>query len=304
MIILTQKIPIWFVLVFIYLFSTPILSQNDFLNSTCETAANYTRNSTFEKNLNTTLSILPNTNSGFGFFNYSTGQGIDTVNSIAICQGDVNPDVCQRCLNDSIVKARKDCPNQKEATVYYKQCLLKYSNQTILGKDQPKPYHFELEDDRFSSDKDSFNTAIRPLLKNLTATAAAGDSRLKFATGETSGINSETIYGLVQCTPDLISKQCSDCLIDIIDQFSISDSRRSRVGGATLLPTCYFRNKFKQETDFDEIETMDIGAAESLRYTFSLIKAATNDFSETNKLGQGGFGAVYKDVTISFNKVV
>ncbi|GJW55777.1 putative receptor-like protein kinase [Tanacetum coccineum] len=41
-------------------------------------------------------------------------------------------------------------------------------------------------------------------------------------------------------------------------------------------------------------ETMDIGTAESLQYNFSLVKAATNDFSEDNKLGQGGFGAVYK----------
>ena len=39
---------------------------------------------------------------------------------------------------------------------------------------------------------------------------------------------------------------------------------------------------------------MDIGTAESLQYNFSLVKVATNDFSEENKLGQGGFGAVYK----------
>ena len=42
---------------------------------------------------------------------------------------------------------------------------------------------------------------------------------------------------------------------------------------------------------------MDIGTAESLRYNFNLVKAATNDFSENNKLGQGGFGAVYKVYT-------
>ncbi|GJV85775.1 putative receptor-like protein kinase [Tanacetum coccineum] len=39
---------------------------------------------------------------------------------------------------------------------------------------------------------------------------------------------------------------------------------------------------------------MDIGTAESLQYSFSLVKSATNDFAEDNKLGQGGFGAVYK----------
>ncbi|KAD7477486.1 hypothetical protein E3N88_00622 [Mikania micrantha] len=39
---------------------------------------------------------------------------------------------------------------------------------------------------------------------------------------------------------------------------------------------------------------MDISDVESLRYNFNLVKAATNDFSDQNKLGQGGFGVVYK----------
>ncbi|KAL8249213.1 hypothetical protein R6Q59_006081 [Mikania micrantha] len=39
---------------------------------------------------------------------------------------------------------------------------------------------------------------------------------------------------------------------------------------------------------------MDIGTAESLHYDFNIVKAATNDFSEENKLGRGGFGTVYK----------
>ncbi|KAK1557371.1 hypothetical protein Q3G72_023382 [Acer saccharum] len=44
----------------------------------------------------------------------------------------------------------------------------------------------------------------------------------------------------------------------------------------------------KRDKDVDEIEM------ESLQFDFSTIKAATNDFPDDNKLGQGGFGAVYK----------
>jgi hypothetical protein len=33
---------------------------------------------------------------------------------------------------------------------------------------------------------------------------------------------------------------------------------------------------------------------ESLQYDFENIRSATDDFSDENKLGQGGFGAVYK----------
>ena len=42
-------------------------------------------------------------------------------------------------------------------------------------------------------------------------------------------------------------------------------------------------------TDRDDITT-----AGSLQFDFKAIEAATDKFSETNKLGQGGFGQVYK----------
>ena len=38
----------------------------------------------------------------------------------------------------------------------------------------------------------------------------------------------------------------------------------------------------------------DIESAESLQFSFETIRVATDDFSEANKLGQGGFGPVYK----------
>ncbi|KAJ9566942.1 hypothetical protein OSB04_002908 [Centaurea solstitialis] len=39
---------------------------------------------------------------------------------------------------------------------------------------------------------------------------------------------------------------------------------------------------------------MDISIAESLQYDFHSIRVATNNFSESKKLGQGGFGSVYE----------
>ena len=38
----------------------------------------------------------------------------------------------------------------------------------------------------------------------------------------------------------------------------------------------------------------DITTAESLQFDFVTIESATNKFSEDNKLGEGGFGQVYK----------
>lgn len=38
----------------------------------------------------------------------------------------------------------------------------------------------------------------------------------------------------------------------------------------------------------------EINSADSLQFDFGTIRAATDNFSDANKLGQGGFGSVYK----------
>ncbi|PWA71873.1 cysteine-rich RLK (RECEPTOR-like protein kinase) 26 [Artemisia annua] len=255
MFILTGKQPFTFLFIFLYLVNTITLAQPLFNSYDCfNDAGNYTRNSTYERNLGTLLSSLPNINSGFGFFNSSTGQGSDTVHAVALCRGDVNLDACRSCIYDSIVNLREICPNKKQAIGYYNLCMLKYSNQTLLGNTDVKHYVL-LEIKQTASDVDRFNGALSSLLNNLTAKASAGGSLGKFATGNTSGPGATSIYALVQCRPDLTQQQCNECL------------------GA---------------------EPMDIGTAESLQYGFSVVKAATNDFADDNKLGRGGFGAVYK----------
>ena len=44
----------------------------------------------------------------------------------------------------------------------------------------------------------------------------------------------------------------------------------------------------------------EIRSVESFQLGFGTIKVATDDFSDANKLGQGGFGVVYKvNLTLS-----
>ncbi|XP_022641406.1 cysteine-rich receptor-like protein kinase 29 isoform X2 [Vigna radiata var. radiata] len=50
----------------------------------------------------------------------------------------------------------------------------------------------------------------------------------------------------------------------------------------------------QEELDDDDDGDDGIDASEPLQIRFNIIRDATNDFSDSNKLGQGGFGAVYR----------
>ncbi|KAG2401385.1 hypothetical protein LR48_Vigan02g233000 [Vigna angularis] len=55
------------------------------------------------------------------------------------------------------------------------------------------------------------------------------------------------------------------------------------------------RKKFEiQQEELDDDDGDGIDASEPLQIRFNMIRDATNDFSDSNKLGEGGFGAVYR----------
>ncbi|KMT04003.1 hypothetical protein BVRB_8g187080 [Beta vulgaris subsp. vulgaris] len=58
---------------------------------------------------------------------------------------------------------------------------------------------------------------------------------------------------------------------------------------------CYRKRKSKSK--FEPIENgEELITVESLQYGLSTLQVATNNFSDENKLGDGGFGSVYKDL--------
>ncbi|KAF6996091.1 hypothetical protein CFC21_012481 [Triticum aestivum] len=63
---------------------------------------------------------------------------------------------------------------------------------------------------------------------------------------------------------------------------------------------CKRKNKKPHEhvqiSNYDSEDGTDMGSSESLLYHLSTLRAATDNFSEENKLGEGGFGPVYKGV--------
>uniref|UniRef100_A0A7N0TRI7 Gnk2-homologous domain-containing protein n=1 Tax=Kalanchoe fedtschenkoi TaxID=63787 RepID=A0A7N0TRI7_KALFE len=205
--------------------------------------ANYTSSSAYQKNLNTLLSSLTSNNGiDYGFYNFSEGEGIERVNFIALCRGDVRQAACQRCVNFSTTDLPQRCPTQKEAIVWYDNCMFRYSNQSIFRTwEQPALYMWNLNN---VSDVTKFSQSLDGLLSDLRKEASAGDSRQKFAIGDASYANYTRIYGLVQCTPDLSEVQCSNCLDRSFRD--ITNAFNGKQGGRVIGPSCNFRYEIDQ----------------------------------------------------------
>ncbi|KAM7506202.1 hypothetical protein LguiB_005106 [Lonicera macranthoides] len=268
---------------------------------------NYTSDSIYRTNLDTVLSsISSSANNNYGFYNFSVGQEPDTANALAICRGDVDPDICGACVKDSILEIKQLCPNQKEVIAWYEKCMFRYSNRSIFRTMEIEP-PLVLCNGYNVSKVDEFNQVLRTLLDSLQGQAVRGGSLRKFASGEKAGPDFSTIYGLVQCSPDLSSEQCDDCLSGSAENIPSCNGKR---GAILYNPSCSIRyetQRFYNETTTKSSPLLapppspppppavdDISTVESLQYDFGTIKTATDNFSEANKLGQGGFGAVYK----------
>ncbi|EYU23768.1 hypothetical protein MIMGU_mgv1a020214mg, partial [Erythranthe guttata] len=339
---------------------------------------NYTTNSTYMANLNAVLSSLLTGLSSSGFYNASVGQYPDRANAAVLCGADVELDECRRCLRDITPKILTSCPNYKQAFEWDEGCVLRYSNETMFGvlAMYPGLWWWNLNN---ATSPVRFKEDLRTLIDGLRIKAAAGDGTRKVAAGNITAPDFQTIYALVQCSPDLSQKDCNICLLTA--EADIPRCCDNRVGGRVLLQSCYLRYEtypFFNETVLQKLEPVtlpppapapvivpvpgspilrsppppsspppsgkkddnssaravviiavsiaacvivvvalvgiclrkkikrrpienpenkavdEITTVESLQYGYSTIKAATNDFSDKNKLGEGGFGVVYK----------
>ena len=229
----------------VFLFSICILisqgiAQPEFRYSYCLDKGNYTSNSTYNTNLNQVLSSLSsNTEIDYGFYNFSYGKSPDKVYSLGLCRGDVNPDICRSCLNNATNLLPLLCPNQKEAIGGYDECMLRYSFRNIFNIKETSPSFYLWNPNNVSANYDQFSQDLMTLLVSKRVQAAAGGSLRKFAAGNATAPNNQTLYSVVQCTPDLSDQDCSDCLAGAMRE--IPNCCDGKQGGRVIKPSCNFR---------------------------------------------------------------
>ena len=226
--------------VFSHLLVLTMAQTNPLQHFCIQNHGNFSASSDFKSNLDRLISSFSSdTNIDYGFYTGSIGENIDKAYAISLCRGDQKPETCRSCIKKSSQVLSQLCPNQKEAYIWYDDCMLRYANRSISNSMEFGPYFWMYSLFNVTDEKE-FSEVLNALLGRLINSAASGDSRRKFAAGNATAENSrQTMYALVQCTPDLTQPQCSDCLNKAIKLIPTCCSKRQ--GGRVVSPSCHFR---------------------------------------------------------------
>ncbi|KAG4178032.1 hypothetical protein ERO13_A10G016200v2 [Gossypium hirsutum] len=272
----------------------------------CPNTTTFPINSTYQANRDTLLTSLSSNGSrGNGFYNTTAGRNPNTVYGLFLCRGDLSTSVCQACVTFGSTDISQRCPVEIEAVVWYDECPLRYSDRNIFSAvaEEPAIILFNFQN---ISDQVRFDSQVQEVMSGTASQAAnAAPGAKKFATREADAnftSSFRTLYTLAQCTPDLPTSDCDRCL-----RYVTGNLPRGRQGGRVLSPSCNVRYETYLFYNLNQTEVAsppplvpaaryDITTVEALQYDFATIEAATNKFSDANKLGEGGFGEVYKGI--------
>ncbi|KAH1226308.1 Cysteine-rich receptor-like protein kinase 2 [Glycine max] len=260
--------------------------------------------SNFYQNLNASLADLRAqvTSQSRHFATAQSTSRTDPVYAMFQCRNYLSITDCATCLAAAATEIRNCSVGTNGAHVVYDGCFLRYEST------------------------DSFNqisSSSHTLCGNQTADESTGYGAvghqvlmdLQIATPKISGyfaatktqVSGGAIYAVAQCAETFTQDNCLDCLSN--EQSSMQGCLPNTNGRAFDPPGCFMR--YSETPFFADNQTIDISPffkqATDLngptKYRYSDLKAATKNFNEKNKLGEGGFGAVYKG-TMKNGKVV
>ncbi|XP_033142040.1 cysteine-rich receptor-like protein kinase 40 isoform X2 [Brassica rapa] len=315
-------------------------------------------------NLFSTLSNKVLTNGGV--YNASLGQYPNKVYVLGLCARGFKPNACSNCVEKLAQETQKDCSNIMDSFVWGSDeeelvsCLVRSSNRSF-GNVQTSPPKIGPSPDHIGP---LINMTLFMLQWEYTvnktleaATKANASSAQKYYSASYAEFTAfPNVYMLMQCTPDITSQGCKQCLEACLKYFR--EQFLGKTGGMATFPSCFFRwdlytfhgaflnvtrvpalprpppqengssipdkkgrsmlwviitiigvltfinvlvflgfykvNAWRRKFNNGKNEYADSDGQFMLRYDLGMILSATANFSPENKLGQGGFGTVYK----------
>ncbi|KNA06552.1 hypothetical protein SOVF_179980 [Spinacia oleracea] len=327
--------------------SLPTYLYNSCPNNTFAPTTKYKTNlNTLLHSLSTNVSTNPT-----GFYATSAGNGTrDAIYGLYLCRGDQNTTSCTDCVKTATTTdlPQTYCTNSIVATIWYDECMVRYSNESVLGKLANTPKVSMMNTQRVNGNQTRFAEMMRKTVNDMAVQTANNRSGVKFTSRTVNFTRSITLYALEQCTPDLTANDCNRCLMGAIGQLSVMQGARVLqpscniryeiypfyngavnytlspasnlvlpsintgkkklsakvviaivasvvVTLSAMLGMCVFfiKKRSKKHHSLPIGHSEDFTSVESLQYDLGTLQCATNNFSDENKLGEGGFGGVY-----------
>ncbi|WZY82905.1 hypothetical protein YC2023_029289 [Brassica napus] len=296
-------------------------------------------NSSYARNRDNLFSTLANnvvTNGGV--YNSSLGQYPNKVYVLGLCARGYEPKPCISCVEKLTLETQTGCGSIMESFIWDSDdgdrvsCLVRSSNHSfgnleleppVIG---PSPNHFA-QSVNMTLFMQQWEYTVNNTL--VAATKADTSSMHKYYSAVHAQFTEfPNVYMMMQCTPDITSQDCKQCLEDSVKYFR--EQFRGKTGGMASFPSCLFRWDLysfygafgnvtrvpalpllqapKKGSSVPEkkgctLEYSDSDGHFMLRFDLSMIILATADFSPENKLGQGGFGTVYKGILLNGKEI-
>ncbi|CAA7017729.1 unnamed protein product [Microthlaspi erraticum] len=234
----------------------------------------FSRNGTYDVNRRLVLSTLAsNVSSRNGFYNVSVGQGSGRIYALGLCIPETDPNLCSACIQAASDSLSRNCPDQTDSWEWKAGrtlCFVRYSNGLFFDQIELEPSQaIYTSSGRFQGNITAYTNIWDAFISSMIS--RAGQTRyladVSPRTGNDSFIYSEEPY---------VSRSAISAVMFVV----------FLAFGLVIWKRSYRTSKLQTDDDMT--------SPQSLQFDFATIEVATDKFSRTNKLGQGGFGEVYK----------
>ncbi|KAG0475386.1 hypothetical protein HPP92_015072 [Vanilla planifolia] len=155
--------------------------------------------------INVALDSVVKNAPGTGFAEFRNPGG---VNAFGRCTGAHVGLSCADCLANAAAIFRGNCGNYETGVVWYNSCMLRYSTEDFFGSWDAQPIYLILP-----STQDAqipIQDAVLQLAQTVSNMAVQSGAKLFAAMDHAfNGLNIRT---MAQCTQDLSTSQCQECL--------------------------------------------------------------------------------------------